>query len=65
MSAADNVGIREVRLTKDGTLVCAVSAAPYQCSVKLNRNRRASTLEATATDTSGNTARSSIQVSTQ
>lgn len=63
VNATDNVGIREVRVTKDGGLACILNTVPYQCQLKINGNRnRAMTIEATAIDTSGNEARNAIQV---
>jgi hypothetical protein len=57
VSASDNVAVRSVTMTFNGAS-CVTNAAPYRCTFTMpwQRNTRA-TLSATATDTSGNTAR--------
>jgi hypothetical protein len=62
--ASDNVAVKEVRFTLDGS-TCVSTSAPYQCQFRLpNKRGWAGTLEAQAVDTSGNIGRHSIRIST-
>lgn len=61
-TASDNVGVTQVVFAVNGATLCSDLGAPYTCNWKVPAARKTYQLTATATDTSGNTAVSTIYV---
>lgn len=64
-TATDNVGVKQVRFTLNGVLLCTVGTAPYTCRMQVPGSKGwRGTIFVDATDAAGNTARASVSIAT-
>ena len=62
--ASDNVGIKQVRFSVNGSS-CIATSAPYNCQLAMpNRKHWSGNLQAQAMDAAGNVSTASVRVST-